>query len=51
MEGGHGLGDENVGQFVDVMVNQVLAETYPGRRLCGAQTLVTHDELDNRRKT
>ena len=31
LEGGHGLGDENIDQFVDVMVNRVLAETYPGR--------------------
>lgn len=29
LEGGHGLGDENLGQFVDVMVNKVLLETYP----------------------
>ncbi len=29
LEGGHGLGDENIGQFVDVMTNKVLAETYP----------------------
>ena len=26
LEGGHGLGDENLSQFVDVMVNSVLAE-------------------------
>jgi hypothetical protein len=31
LEGGHGLGDENMGQFVDVMVNKVLAQTYPNR--------------------
>ena len=31
LEGGHGLGDENLGQFVDVMVNKVLAETYPAK--------------------
>ena len=31
LEGGHGLGGENRGQFVDVMVNQVLAQTYPNR--------------------
>jgi pimeloyl-ACP methyl ester carboxylesterase len=29
LDGGHGLGEENLGQFVDVMVNKVLAETYP----------------------
>ena len=29
LEGGHGLGDENLSQFVDVMVNKVLVETYP----------------------
>jgi len=29
LEGGHGLGGDNVHQFVDVMVNKVLAETYP----------------------
>jgi pimeloyl-ACP methyl ester carboxylesterase len=28
-DGGHGLGDENLGQFVDVMVNKVLAQTQP----------------------
>ncbi|HEX2996827.1 MAG TPA: alpha/beta hydrolase [Anaerolineales bacterium] len=28
LDGGHGLGPENLNQFVDVMVNQVLAETY-----------------------
>ena len=28
-EAGHGLGAENMDQFVDVMVNKVLAETYP----------------------
>ena len=27
LEGGHGLSDSNLGQFVDVMVNKVLAET------------------------
>jgi len=32
LEGGHGLGDENMGQFVDVMVNKVLAQTYPNRQ-------------------
>jgi pimeloyl-ACP methyl ester carboxylesterase len=31
LNGGHGLGDENLGQFVDVMVNTVLAETNPGK--------------------
>ncbi len=29
LEGGHGLNGENLHQFVDVMINQVLAETYP----------------------
>ena len=29
LEGGHGLGGDNLGQFVDVMLNKVLAETYP----------------------
>ena len=29
LEGGHGLGGGNVHQFVDVMINMVLAETYP----------------------
>jgi hypothetical protein len=29
LEGGHGLDGSNLGQFVDVMVNKVLAETYP----------------------
>lgn len=29
LEGGHGLGGENIQQFVDVLVNKVLAETYP----------------------
>jgi len=28
LEGGHGLGGENIQQFVDVMLNKVLAETY-----------------------
>lgn len=28
LEGGHGLGGDNVHQFVDVMINKVLAETY-----------------------
>jgi pimeloyl-ACP methyl ester carboxylesterase len=30
LEGGHGLGGDNLHQFVDVMIHQVLAETYPG---------------------
>jgi len=29
LEGGHGLGADNLHQFVDVMVNTVLAQTYP----------------------
>jgi pimeloyl-ACP methyl ester carboxylesterase len=29
LEGGHGLDGENLGQFVDVMVNTVLAQTQP----------------------
>jgi pimeloyl-ACP methyl ester carboxylesterase len=29
LEGGHGLGGENLHQFVDVMINRVLMETYP----------------------
>ncbi len=29
LEGGHGLGSANLGQFVDVMVNKVLPETCP----------------------
>jgi pimeloyl-ACP methyl ester carboxylesterase len=29
LEGGHGLDDRSLGQFVDVMVNKVLPETYP----------------------
>jgi pimeloyl-ACP methyl ester carboxylesterase len=31
LNGGHGLDDRSVGQFVDVMVNQVKAETYPNK--------------------
>ena len=31
LEGGHGLGDANLDQFVDVMVNRVLAQTRPVR--------------------
>lgn len=31
LEGGHGLSGENVHQFVDVMVNTVLPETYPAQ--------------------
>ena len=30
LSGGHGLGSENLDQFVDVMVNKVIAGTYPG---------------------
>jgi len=29
LNGGHGLDGSNLGQFVDVMVNKILAETYP----------------------
>jgi pimeloyl-ACP methyl ester carboxylesterase len=29
LEGGHGLGGDNVHQFVDVMLNKVLVETSP----------------------
>lgn len=29
LQGGHGLNGDNVHQFVDVLINQVLAETYP----------------------
>jgi hypothetical protein len=29
LEGGHGLNGDNIDQFVDVMVNRVLAETCP----------------------
>jgi hypothetical protein len=29
LDGGHGLGGDNLHQFVDVMLNKVLAETYP----------------------
>lgn len=29
LNGGHGLGGDNIHQFVDVMINKVLAETYP----------------------
>jgi len=28
LQGGHGLGGDNIHQFVDVMINKVLAETY-----------------------
>ena len=31
LEGGHGLDGSNLGQFVDVMINQVKAETYPNK--------------------
>jgi hypothetical protein len=29
LEGGHGLVAENLGQFVEVITNKVLAETFP----------------------
>ena len=29
LDGGHGLGGDNLHQFVDVMINRVLVETYP----------------------
>jgi surfactin synthase thioesterase subunit len=29
LDGGHGLDDRNISQFVDVMLNKVKAETYP----------------------
>jgi hypothetical protein len=29
LDGGHGLGGDNLHQFVDVMLNRVLVETYP----------------------
>jgi pimeloyl-ACP methyl ester carboxylesterase len=29
LQGGHGLGGDNVHQFIDVMIKQVLVETYP----------------------
>jgi len=29
LQGGHGLDGGNIHQFVDVMVNMVLVETYP----------------------
>jgi pimeloyl-ACP methyl ester carboxylesterase len=29
LDGGHGLGGDNLHQFADVMINKVLAETYP----------------------
>lgn len=29
LNGGHGLGGENIDQFIDVMVNKVLVETHP----------------------
>ena len=32
LDGGHGLDDRNRAQFVDVMRNQVLPETYPSGR-------------------
>ena len=31
LEGGHGLNGENLHQFVDVLINKVLVETYPAR--------------------
>ena len=31
LEGGHGLDGSNLGQFIDVMVNKVKAETYPDK--------------------
>ncbi len=31
LNGGHGLDGSSLGQFVDVMVNKVLAETYPNK--------------------
>jgi pimeloyl-ACP methyl ester carboxylesterase len=31
LQGGHGLGPENIDQFVDVMINQVLVETQPAK--------------------
>jgi pimeloyl-ACP methyl ester carboxylesterase len=31
LAGGHGLSGENIGLFTDVMINKVLAETYPGQ--------------------
>ena len=31
LEGGHGLGDANLDQFADVMVNHMLAQTWPVR--------------------
>jgi hypothetical protein len=32
LDGDHGLGDDNPGQFIDVMVSRVLPETYPDYR-------------------
>ncbi len=32
LDGGHGLDDRNRGQFIDVMLNKVLPETYPSAR-------------------
>jgi hypothetical protein len=29
LDGGHGLGGDNLHQFVNVMINKVLVETYP----------------------
>ena len=31
LDGGHGLGDANLGQFTDVMVNHVLANSAPAK--------------------
>jgi pimeloyl-ACP methyl ester carboxylesterase len=31
LDGGHGLGGDNVHQFIDVMLNKVLAETHPNK--------------------
>jgi pimeloyl-ACP methyl ester carboxylesterase len=33
LEGGHGLNADNLGQFVDVMVNKVLEQTYPDAKV------------------
>jgi pimeloyl-ACP methyl ester carboxylesterase len=31
LQGGHGLDGSNIGQFTDVMINKVKAETYPNQ--------------------
>lgn len=31
LDGGHGLGGENLAQFTDIVVNRILAQTYPRR--------------------